>query len=129
MTVIGFARHNHIGHPGWVPLCDQALSRRPHQHRWGLPHQLCRHPLPPERRHGHTHQSSTIDALQNLTYQKQHASGDKLLPVCMQRSVNTKALLQVSDDAGRKMLRSIQNELFDLGADHATPGEDLRRAK
>ncbi len=35
------------------------------------------------------------------------------------------ALLQVRDDAVRKMLRSIQNELFDLGADLATPGEDF----
>ena len=35
------------------------------------------------------------------------------------------ALLHVSDDAHRQMLRRIQNELFDLGADLATPGEDF----
>jgi cob(I)alamin adenosyltransferase len=35
------------------------------------------------------------------------------------------ALLQVGDGDAFKMLRSIQNELFDLGADLATPGEDF----
>ena len=35
------------------------------------------------------------------------------------------ALLHVSDEAHRQMLRRIQNELFDLGADLATPGEDF----
>jgi cob(I)alamin adenosyltransferase len=35
------------------------------------------------------------------------------------------ALLHVSDDWHRAMLRNIQNELFDLGADLATPGEDF----
>ena len=35
------------------------------------------------------------------------------------------ALGQVADEAARAMLRRIQNELFDLGADLATPGEDF----
>lgn len=35
------------------------------------------------------------------------------------------ALLHVARDSHRAMLRNIQNELFDLGADMATPGEDF----
>ena len=35
------------------------------------------------------------------------------------------ALLHVADERHRRMLRSIQNELFDLGADLATPGKDF----
>jgi cob(I)alamin adenosyltransferase len=35
------------------------------------------------------------------------------------------ALLDVTDEGARAMLRSIQTELFDLGADLATPGEDF----
>ena len=35
------------------------------------------------------------------------------------------ALLQVTDDGARTMLAAIQNELFDLGADLATPGEEF----
>ena len=35
------------------------------------------------------------------------------------------ALLHVADEGHRAMLRAIQNELFDLGADLATPGEDF----
>jgi cob(I)alamin adenosyltransferase len=35
------------------------------------------------------------------------------------------ALLQVNDDSSRASLARIQNELFDLGADLATPGEDF----
>ncbi len=35
------------------------------------------------------------------------------------------ALLRVEDAAIREMLARIQNELFDLGADIATPGEDF----
>ncbi|MGZ8346579.1 MAG: cob(I)yrinic acid a,c-diamide adenosyltransferase [Allosphingosinicella sp.] len=35
------------------------------------------------------------------------------------------ALEQVGDDAARAMLSRIQNELFDLGADLATPGENF----
>jgi cob(I)alamin adenosyltransferase len=35
------------------------------------------------------------------------------------------ALLHVREDGHRLMLRNIQNELFDLGADLATPGEDF----
>jgi cob(I)alamin adenosyltransferase len=35
------------------------------------------------------------------------------------------ALLQVRDEKCRAMLGNIQNELFDLGADLATPGEDF----
>ncbi len=35
------------------------------------------------------------------------------------------ALLHVADPAQRHMLEAIQNELFDLGADLATPGEDF----
>lgn len=35
------------------------------------------------------------------------------------------ALLHVTDERQRLMLRNIQNELFDLGADLATPGDDF----
>jgi cob(I)alamin adenosyltransferase len=35
------------------------------------------------------------------------------------------ALLHVRDEGHRATLRRIQNELFDLGADLATPGEDF----
>jgi cob(I)alamin adenosyltransferase len=35
------------------------------------------------------------------------------------------ALLHLADERHRTMLRNIQNELFDLGADLATPGEDF----
>ena len=35
------------------------------------------------------------------------------------------ALLQLTDAGARAMLGRIQNELFDLGADLATPGEDF----
>jgi cob(I)alamin adenosyltransferase len=35
------------------------------------------------------------------------------------------ALREVDDDIQRRRLRAIQNELFDLGADLATPGEDF----
>lgn len=35
------------------------------------------------------------------------------------------ALLHITDDAHRQMLGRIQNELFDLGADLATPGENF----
>ncbi len=35
------------------------------------------------------------------------------------------AILQVADETQRRMLTAIQNELFDLGADLATPGEDF----
>ena len=35
------------------------------------------------------------------------------------------ALLHVADERHRAMLSNIQNELFDLGADIATPGEDF----
>lgn len=35
------------------------------------------------------------------------------------------ALLHVHDDTQRAMLNRVQNEMFDLGADLATPGEDF----
>jgi cob(I)alamin adenosyltransferase len=35
------------------------------------------------------------------------------------------ALLHVAEDPHRAILRALQNELFDLGADLATPGEDF----
>jgi cob(I)alamin adenosyltransferase len=35
------------------------------------------------------------------------------------------ALLHIGDEEARAMLQRIQNELFDLGADLATPGEDF----
>jgi len=35
------------------------------------------------------------------------------------------ALLHIADERQRAMLRDIQNELFDLGADLATPAEDF----
>jgi len=39
------------------------------------------------------------------------------------------ALLHVRDERHRSMLSRIQNELFDLGADLATPGEDFAPAE
>ena len=39
------------------------------------------------------------------------------------------ALLHVRDEGHRAMLGRIQNELFDLGADLATPGEDFARGE
>ena len=35
------------------------------------------------------------------------------------------ALLHIVDEGARGMLGAIQNEMFDLGADLATPGEDF----
>ena len=35
------------------------------------------------------------------------------------------ALLAVADERAREMLAAVQNELFDLGADLATPGEEF----
>jgi cob(I)alamin adenosyltransferase len=35
------------------------------------------------------------------------------------------AILAVTDEAQKRMLTAVQNELFDLGADIATPGEDF----
>ena len=35
------------------------------------------------------------------------------------------ALVHIGDDGHRAILRAIQNEMFDLGADLATPGEDF----
>jgi cob(I)alamin adenosyltransferase len=35
------------------------------------------------------------------------------------------ALVHVTEERHRQMLRRVQNELFDLGADLATPGEDF----
>lgn len=35
------------------------------------------------------------------------------------------ALLHIEHDGARAMLQAVQNELFDLGADLATPGEDF----
>jgi cob(I)alamin adenosyltransferase len=35
------------------------------------------------------------------------------------------ALLHIADEGQRAMLRAVQNEMFDLGADLATPGEDF----
>lgn len=35
------------------------------------------------------------------------------------------AVLHVTDQRDRRMIRNIQNEMFDLGADLATPGEDF----
>ncbi|HEY0626789.1 MAG TPA: cob(I)yrinic acid a,c-diamide adenosyltransferase [Allosphingosinicella sp.] len=39
------------------------------------------------------------------------------------------ALLHVMDERARQMLSRIQNELFDLGADLATPGEDFAQSE
>ena len=39
------------------------------------------------------------------------------------------ALLDVEDESVRTMLGSVQNELFDLGADLATPGDDFARGE
>jgi cob(I)alamin adenosyltransferase len=35
------------------------------------------------------------------------------------------AILAVTDETQKRMLTAVQNELFDLGADLATPGEDF----
>ncbi|MDB5672824.1 MAG: cob(I)yrinic acid a,c-diamide adenosyltransferase [Alphaproteobacteria bacterium] len=35
------------------------------------------------------------------------------------------AILHLSDEGHARMLRAVQNEMFDLGADLATPGEDF----
>jgi len=54
---------------------------------------------------------------------KDHARCQAIGDVDEANSLIGVALLGVEDEAARRMLGAIQNELFDLGADLATPGE------
>ncbi|MET0270885.1 MAG: cob(I)yrinic acid a,c-diamide adenosyltransferase [Sphingomonas sp.] len=56
---------------------------------------------------------------------KSHARMQAIGDVDEANSAIGVALLHVADDAHRAMLGRIQNEMFDLGADLATPGEDF----
>jgi cob(I)alamin adenosyltransferase len=57
---------------------------------------------------------------------KAHPRSQAIGDVDEANSVIGVALLHVEGEQERAMLGSIQNELFDLGADLATPGEDFR---
>src|SRR5690242_5750586 len=56
---------------------------------------------------------------------KEHSLAHAIGDVDEANSAVGLALLHVEDDDARSMLRAIQNELFDLGADIATPAEDF----
>ena len=56
---------------------------------------------------------------------KDHARAQAIGDVDEANSAIGVALLHVAGERRREMLRAIQNELFDLGADLATPGEDF----
>ena len=56
---------------------------------------------------------------------KDHARAHAIGDVDEANSAIGVALLAVSNDRARTMLSAIQNEMFDLGADLATPGEDF----
>ena len=56
---------------------------------------------------------------------KDHARCQAIGDVDEANSAIGVALLHIQDGAARKMLGAIQNELFDLGADLATPGADF----
>ena len=56
---------------------------------------------------------------------KDHARAQAIGDVDEANSAIGLALLAVSDERARAMLAAIQNELFDLGADLATPGDDF----
>jgi cob(I)alamin adenosyltransferase len=56
---------------------------------------------------------------------KDHARADAIGDVDEANSAIGVALRAIGNDEARAMLAAIQNELFDLGADLATPGEDF----
>jgi cob(I)alamin adenosyltransferase len=56
---------------------------------------------------------------------KDHARAAAIGDVDEANSAIGVALLAVRDEGARGMLRAVQNELFDLGADLATPGQDF----
>ena len=56
---------------------------------------------------------------------KEHSLAQAIGDVDEANSAIGVALLHVEDTAARSMLTSIQNELFDLGADLATPADDF----
>lgn len=56
---------------------------------------------------------------------KEHPLAQAIGDVDEANSAIGMALLHVEDDNARAMLEAIQNELFDLGADLATPAEDF----
>src|SRR5690348_18253160 len=56
---------------------------------------------------------------------KEHSLAHAIGDVDEANSAVGLALLHVEDEQARSMLRAIQNELFDLGADIATPAEDF----
>jgi cob(I)alamin adenosyltransferase len=56
---------------------------------------------------------------------KEHSLSQTIGDVDEANSAIGVALLHVRDAEARSMLRAIQNELFDLGADVATPAEDF----
>jgi cob(I)alamin adenosyltransferase len=56
---------------------------------------------------------------------KEHVLASAIGDVDEANSAIGVALLHVEDDQARSMLTAIQNELFDLGADIATPAEDF----
>ena len=60
---------------------------------------------------------------------KDHARAYAIGDVDEANSAIGVALLGISDEAARRMLGAIQNELFDLGADLATPGEDFEHSE
>jgi cob(I)alamin adenosyltransferase len=56
---------------------------------------------------------------------KAHPRAEAIGDVDQANSAIGIALLHMKDDGAAAMLRAIQNELFDLGADLATPGDDF----
>jgi cob(I)alamin adenosyltransferase len=56
---------------------------------------------------------------------KEHSLAQAIGDVDEANSAIGVALLHVEDSEARSMLRAIQNELFDLGADLATPADDF----
>lgn len=56
---------------------------------------------------------------------KEHSLAQAIGDVDEANSAIGVALLHVEDSEARSMLRAIQNELFDLGADFATPADDF----
>ena len=56
---------------------------------------------------------------------KEHSLSHAIGDVDEANSAIGVALLHVADQAARSMLSEIQNELFDIGADLATPADDF----
>ena len=56
---------------------------------------------------------------------KEHSLAHAIGDVDEANSAIGVALLHIDDEQARSMLRAVQNELFDLGADIATPAEDF----